>query len=63
MGENTDGKGYLKSLTDAGISPKGKVITVLGAGGAARAISVECALAGAQKIYIANIVQEQGEDW
>ena len=61
-GENTDGKGYLKSLTDAGISPKGKVITVLGAGGAARAISVECALAGAQKIYIANIVQEQGEE-
>ena len=61
-GENTDGKGYLKSLTDAGISPKGKVITVLGAGGAARAISVECALAGAQTIYIANIVQEQGEE-
>lgn len=61
-GENTDGKGYLKSLTDAGISPKGKVITVLGAGGAARAISVECVLAGAQKIYIANIVQEQGEE-
>ena len=61
-GENTDGKGYLKSLTDSGISPKGKVITVLGAGGAARAISVECALAGAQKIYIANIVQEQGEE-
>ena len=61
-GENTDGKGYLKSLTDAGISPKGKVITVLGAGGAARAISVECALAGAQKIYIANIVQEPGEE-
>ena len=61
-GENTDGKGYLKSLTDAGISPKGKEITVLGAGGAARAISVECALAGAQKIYIANIVQEQGEE-
>ena len=61
-GENTDGKGYLKSLTDAGISPKGKVITVLGAGGAARAISVECALAGAKKIYIANIVREQGEE-
>ena len=61
-GENTDGKGYLKSLTDAGIFPEGKVITVLGAGGAARAISVECALAGAKKIYIANIVREQGEE-
>lgn len=61
-GENTDGKGYLKSLTDAGVSPAGKCITVLGAGGAARAISVECALAGAKKIYIANIEREQGEE-
>lgn len=61
-GENTDGKGYLKSLTDRGISVDGKTITVLGAGGAARAISVECALAGAKKIYIANIEKEQGEE-
>lgn len=61
-GENTDGKGYLKSVTDAGISVAGKTITVLGAGGAARAISVECALAGAKKIYIANIEREQGEE-
>lgn len=61
-GENTDGKGYLKSIADAGESVKGKTITVLGAGGAARAISVECALAGAKKIYIANISREQGEE-
>jgi shikimate dehydrogenase len=60
-GENTDGKGYLTSLNKAGISPEGKNITILGAGGAARAISVECALAGAKKITIANIEREQGE--
>jgi len=60
-GENTDGKGYLTSLKNAGISPAGKNITILGAGGAARAISVECALAGAKKITIANIEKEQGE--
>lgn len=60
-GENTDGKGYLTSLKNAGISPEGKNITILGAGGAARAISVECALAGAKKITIANIEKEQGE--
>ena len=60
-GENTDGKGYLTSLKNAGISPDGKNITILGAGGAARAISVECALAGAKKITIANIEKEQGE--
>jgi shikimate dehydrogenase len=61
-GENTDGKGYLQSLKDAGVTPAGKHITILGAGGAARAISVECALAGAEKITIANIEREQGEE-
>ena len=60
-GENTDGKGYLMSLKDSGISPEGKNIMILGAGGAARAISVECALTGAKKITIANIEKEQGE--
>jgi shikimate dehydrogenase len=61
-GDNTDGKGYLISLKNADISPEGKNITILGAGGAARAISVECALAGAKKITIANIERKQGED-
>lgn len=61
-GENTDGKGFMKSLTDEGISVKGKKVTILGAGGAARAIAVECALSGAKHITIANIVKEQGED-
>lgn len=60
-GENTDGKGYLKALIDKDVSPKGKHVAILGAGGAARAISVECALAGARKITIANIEKEQGE--
>lgn len=61
-GENTDGKGFLKSLTDEGVCVKGKHVTLLGAGGAARAISVECALAGAAKITIANIERAQGEE-
>lgn len=61
-GENTDGKGYLQSLTDAGVSPKGKAVMILGAGGAARAISVECALAGAKKITIANTTRSRGEE-
>jgi shikimate dehydrogenase len=61
-GDNTDGKGYLISLKNADVSPKGKNIMILGAGGAARAISVECALSGAKKITIANIEKEQGEE-
>lgn len=60
-GENTDGKGFLTALTNEGVSVKGKNIMILGAGGAARAISVECALACAKKITIANIEREQGE--
>lgn len=61
-GENTDGKGLLTSFHNEGVDVRGKNIFILGAGGAARAISVECALAGAKKITIANIFREQGEE-
>jgi shikimate dehydrogenase len=55
IGENTDGKGFLKSLReDAGVDPSGRRVVVLGAGGAARAITVELALAGAAHITIVN---------
>lgn len=59
-GENTDGKGFLMSLENAGVSVAGKTVLILGAGGASRAISVECALAGAKKLYIANRGRERG---
>lgn len=61
-GENTDGKGFLKSLTDEGLSPAGKNIVLLGAGGAARAIAVELALAGAKLITIYNRNVPRGEE-
>lgn len=38
-GYNTDGRGFMESLSEAGISAEKKNIIVLGAGGAARAIS------------------------
>lgn len=61
IGENTDGKGFLKSFLE--ITPaKGKTIVLLGAGGAARAIAVELALAGASKFYIVNRSQNRGEE-
>jgi len=52
-GNNTDGKGFLASLRKV-TEPKDKTIVILGAGGAARAIAVELALAGAARITIAN---------
>ena len=54
IGENTDGKGFVTALLMSGAELSGKNVTILGAGGAARAIAVECALAGAKKITIIN---------
>lgn len=54
LGENTDGKGFVQALGNEGVSVDGKNITILGAGGAARAIAVECALAGAASVTIMN---------
>ena len=45
IGENTDGVGFMESLRTL-VDPMGKSIVVFGAGGAARAIAVELALAG-----------------
>jgi len=39
LGLGTDGPGALKALTDAGVSLDGKVVLMLGCGGAARAIA------------------------
>ena len=61
VGENTDGKGFIKSLEDEQIKITGKKAVILGAGGAARAIAVELALAGAQKIIIVNRSRDRGE--
>jgi shikimate dehydrogenase len=60
IGENTDGKGFVKAFEELR-SASGQVIVVLGAGGAARAIAVELALAGAKKIYIVNRTADRGK--
>lgn len=55
VGHNTDGRGFLRSLEmEAGFHVPGKTALLLGAGGAARGVAVQLALAGAQKIIIAN---------
>lgn len=61
IGENTDGKGFLRSLEE--VTPAaGKRVAIFGAGGAARAIAVELALAGAADITIVNRTRERGEE-
>ena len=53
-GTSTDGEGFLKSLARAGFFPEGKTVTLLGAGGAARAVCAALALSGAKKITVSN---------
>src|SRR5271155_3240957 len=53
IGENTDGVGFMESLRTV-VDVKDKSIVVFGAGGAARAIAVETALAGARRLTIVN---------
>jgi shikimate dehydrogenase len=53
IGENTDGQGFLTALRTVA-DPAGKILVLFGAGGAARAIAVEAALAGASSITIVN---------
>ncbi len=53
IGHNTDGIGFFKSLDKlAGFQVQGKVMTVLGGGGAATAIIAQAALDGAAKIFV-----------
>ena len=50
IGENTDGKGFVQVACARSIDPAGKSLVMFGAGGAARAIGVETALAGVRAI-------------
>lgn len=59
FGENTDGKGFMLSLRENGIDVANKKVVIFGAGGAARAICVEMALAGVQQITIVNRPQDR----
>ncbi|UEL46875.1 shikimate dehydrogenase [Terrisporobacter hibernicus] len=54
IGHITDGQGYVRNLKEKGVEVEGKKLTIMGAGGAATAIQVQCALDGAREIAIFN---------
>jgi shikimate dehydrogenase len=62
LGENTDGKGFIRSLEEAGFDIPGCRATILGAGGAARAIAVELAVAGTAHLTVVNRTPERGRE-
>lgn len=54
IGHITDGIGFMQACYDMGWNPRGKKMTVLGAGGAATAIIVQAAIDGIQEIVVYN---------
>jgi shikimate dehydrogenase len=61
VGENTDGQGFLIALETI-TAAAGQHVVIFGAGGAARAIAVELALAGASSITIVNRDRAHGTE-
>jgi len=60
IGENTDGKGFVRALSQV-TDPSGKRAVLFGAGGAARAVAVEMALAEVAHITVVNRSRDRGE--
>jgi shikimate dehydrogenase len=54
VGHSTDGDGFLRALDDEGIMPAGRHVLVVGAGGAARAITHALGRAGAHVTVVAR---------
>jgi len=62
VGDNTDGRGFLRALAaDAGFDPMGSIVLVLGGGGAARAVAMALADAGAREVIVAARRAEQAK--
>jgi shikimate dehydrogenase len=60
VGTNTDGQGFVASLArGAGFVPAGKRCLVIGAGGAARAVVLALAEAGASEVLVLNRTPER----
>ena len=60
-GYNTDVEGFLRPLQDAFFEPRGCTAVIAGAGGAARAVVVALAEAGAARIAVVNRTAERAE--
>ena len=62
IGYNTDGQGFLQSLSQSGFSAYGTKVVLLGAGGSARAIGVAIAGEKPESVTIVNRTFQRAED-
>ncbi len=60
IGHNTDGAGCLAALEEAGLWPARRVV-LLGAGGAAKAVALKLAAAGAERVWVCNRTLSKAE--
>jgi shikimate dehydrogenase len=60
-GYNTDAPGFLRALSDAGFQPAGKGVVILGAGGAARAVSFALIREGVAWLAVFNRTKSRAE--
>ena len=61
-GYNTDGDGFIRSLSAYDVDVKGKKVVILGAGGAAKAVAVKIAMQGAASIIILNRTLDKAKE-
>lgn len=54
IGHNTDGTGWMRSVRELGVDLTGEKMTIVGTGGAAKAIIAQCALDGVREISVFN---------
>lgn len=60
VGHNTDGRGFMQSLSERGIFVEGKNVLIIGAGGASRAISYYLCQK-AERLFLFDIDKEKAE--
>ena len=63
VGFSTDGPGFAAALKhELGVDPAGLTVTLLGAGGAAKAVALALAGAGAERVYVCNRTPSRAEE-
>ena len=61
-GCNTDGRGFIRALADAGVDPAGRRVLLLGSGGAAKAVALKLVQQGAASVTVCNRTGAKAEE-